>query len=91
MLLPHTAIFLPFATEAFTICWTLCTFDAKVATTILFLQFTNNLSNSFPTVLSDIVYPFLSEFVLSESSASTPLLPISAILFKSVISLLIGV
>mgnify|MGYP002627327844 CR=1 FL=1 len=35
MLLPHTAIFLPFATEAFTICCTLCTFEANVATTIL--------------------------------------------------------
>ena len=84
ILLPQTAIFLPYFTAELHICWTLCTLDANVATTILFLQFINNLSNTSPTELSDIVYPFLSEFVLSDNNAKTPLFPISAILPKSI-------
>ena len=91
ILLPHTAIFLLFATAELTICWTLCTFDAKVATTILFVQLKNNLSNTSPTVLSDIVYPFLSAFVLSDINARTPLFPSSASLPKSILSSSIGV
>ena len=57
---------------------------AKVAITILFLQFINILSKTSPTVLSDIVYPFLSAFVLSESNARTPLFPSSAKRPKSI-------
>ena len=91
MLLPHTAIFLPYFTAAFTICCTLCTFDANVATTILFVQCINNLSNTSPTVLSDIVNPFLSAFVLSDINANIPLFPNSAILPKSITFPSIGV
>ena len=32
MLLPETAIFLPYFIDELTICWTLCTFEANVAT-----------------------------------------------------------
>ena len=91
ILLPHTATFLLYFTAEFTICWTLCTFDENVATTILFVQFTNSLSSISPTVLSDIVYPFLSAFVLSDISANTPLFPSAASLPKSIISPSIGV
>ena len=91
ILLPHTAIFLPYLIEELTICCTRCTFDAKVATTILFELFKNSLSNTSPTELSDIVNPFLSLFVLSESNASIPLFPSSAILFKSITLSSIGV
>ena len=91
ILLPQTAIFLPYLTAEFTICWTLWTFEANVATTILFLFPWNNLSNTSPILLSDIVKPFFSEFVLSESKASIPLFPSSAILPKSIILSSIGV
>ena len=83
MLLPHTAIFLPYLIEELTICCTRCTFDAKVATTILFELFKNSLSNTYPNELSDIV--------ISESNASIPLFPSSAILFKSITLSSIGV
>ncbi len=75
---------IPYFTAEFTICWTLWTFEAKVATTILFVQCKNNFSNNPPTVLSDIVKPFLSAFVLSDINANTPWFPISAILPKSI-------
>ena len=91
ILLPHTAIFLPYFTAQFTICCTLWTFDANVATTILFVQFVNNFSNTSPTVLSDIVNPFLSAFVESDINAKTPLFPSSAKRPKSIIFPSIGV
>ena len=84
ILLPHTAIFLPYFTAQFTICWTLCTFDANVATTILLEELLNNLSNTSPTVLSDIVKPFLSALVESDISANTPSFPSSAKRLKSI-------
>ena len=91
ILLPHTAIFLLYLTAELTICCTLWTLDAKVATTILFVEFKNNLSKTSPTELSDIVNPFLSEFVLSDINANIPLFPNSAILPKSINCPSIGV
>ena len=91
ILLPHTAIFLLYFTAEFTICWTLWTFDANVATTILFVHPSNKLSNTGPIELSDIVNPFLSAFVLSDIKASIPSFPNSAILPKSIIFPSIGV
>ena len=91
ILLPHTAIFLLYLIAEFTICCILCTFDANVATTILFEQFWNTVSNNSPTELSDIVKPLLSAFVLSDINANIPLFPNSAILPKSISCPSIGV
>ena len=91
ILLPHIAIFLWYFTAELTICWTLCTFDANVATTILFVHPSNNSSNTGPIELSDIVNPFLSAFVLSDINAKIPSFPSSAILPRSIIFPSIGV
>ena len=80
--LPDTATFLPYFLARFTSPCTLFTFDANVATIILFLQFSNILSKTLPTEASDIVNPFLSAFVLSDNNASTPSLPSSPSLDK---------
>ena len=67
-------------------------FDAKVATTILFLfAFLNKFSKLSPTDFSLGVYPGLSALVESDKRANTPLRPYSANLLKSIISPSTGV
>ena len=66
--------------------------DANVATIILlFDAFLNKSSNPAPTVLSDIVEPGCSAFVLSANNKRTPFLLNSHILCMSIISPSIGV
>ena len=91
ILRPTTATFLLNFTAELIICCILCTFDANVATIILFVQLVNNLSNSLPTLLSDIVWPGLWTLVLSDNNKVTPSLPSSAILCKSIYPPSIGV
>ena len=55
ILLPLKAIFLPYFIEAFAICCTLWTLEAKVATITLPSAFVKRLSKASPTVFSDIV------------------------------------
>ncbi len=66
-------------------------FEAKVATIILPVLLVNILSNELATILSLIVYPGLSTFVLSAIKANTPSFPSSANLAKSITSPDIGV
>ena len=55
------------------------------------MELINSLSSTSPTVLSDIEYPFRSEFVLSDINAKTPLFPNAANLHRSIFSPSIGV
>ncbi len=92
MLLPESATLRPYFTAQFIICCTRLTFEANVAMIILlFSALLNRRSNELLTVLSDFVYPALSAFVESHSSASTPSFPSWPSLARSVISPWAGV
>ena len=67
-------------------------FDAKVATIILFFVYWEKISSNVPpTVLSDIVNPGLSAFVLSDIRRVTPFFPSSPKRARSIISPVTGV
>ncbi len=87
MLRPSTTTFLLYLQAELIICWTRSTLDANVATIILECLCSEKiLSNALPTELSVIVNPGRSAFVLSHISASTPFLPISPSLARSMAS-----
>ena len=87
ILRPSTATLRPNLYAVSIICCTRSTFDANVAIMIrAVLCSLKRLSNTCPTVRSDIVNPGRSAFVLSHINASTPFLPISANLCRSIAS-----
>ena len=91
ILLPQMTHFLLNLTAVSMICWTLWILEENVATIRRPVVLEKISSNVAPTVLSDMVKPFLSAFVLSAIKSKTPFSPSSAKRIRSIGAPSIGV